>query len=318
MPTDVNLASSVSTFSLARPVAPVAVPTPPAAPQAPVDRMTDEGFWRETFPELSMGKLFVGNFEITDLGPERDQRVADRMRVEGYFQENDEALVDLSQRLSIAIERAHSMGIPPVFIWLFDEPWAAFYRQHATLAAFLGADYRVLPDFWAWRVDPKGGQAGWRPHRDKGHMALRADGTPKALTLWIPLTEATPLNGCMYIVPANLDPVYGTAQDTDNKRVDYPSIRALPAKPGDYLCWNQAVLHWGAQSSPFGGAPRMSMALEFQRADEAPFNEPLIQTLGVLSYPDRLKLCAKQILQYAHMYPLPQPMQDFAQRVLTA
>lgn len=319
MPTDVNLASSLSTVSLstaatARPAAPV------AAPAAPVDRMTDEGFWRETFPELSMGKLFSGNFEITDLGPERDQRVADRMRVEGYFQESDEALVDLSQRLSTAIERAHSMSIPPVFIWMFDEPWAAFYRQHATLSAFLGADYRILPDFWAWRVDPAAGQAGWRPHRDKGSVALRADGTPKALTMWIPLTEATPLNGCMYVLPANRDPVYGTPQDDNiiKSPVEYPNIRALPARPGDYLCWNQALLHWGAQSSPFGGAPRMSMALEFQRADEAPFNEPLIPTLAVLPYIDRLRLCAKQILQYAHMYPLPQPMQDFAQRVLTS
>lgn len=317
MPTDVNLASSLSTVSLST-VATTRPVTAPAAPAAPVDRMTDEGFWRETFPELSMGKLFSGNFEITDLGPERDQRVADRMRVEGYFQENDEALLDLSQRLSTVIERAHSLGIPPVFIWLFDEPWAAFYRQHATLSALLGQDYRILPDFWAWRVDPKAGQAGWRPHRDKGSISLRADGTPKALTIWIPLTEATPLNGCMYIVPADRDPVYGTEQENDHRKVDYPSIRALPAKPGDYLCWNQAVLHWGAQSSQFGGAPRMSMALEFQRADEAPFNEPLIQTLGVLPYSDRLKLCAKQILQYAHMYPLPKPMQDFAQRVLTS
>ena len=109
MPTEVNLASSLSTVSLsttatARPVAPASTLAPPGAP---VDRMTDEGFWRETFPELSMGNLFSGNFEINALGAERDQRVADRMRIEGYFQESDEALVDLSQRLSIAIERAY-------------------------------------------------------------------------------------------------------------------------------------------------------------------------------------------------------------------
>lgn len=319
MPTDVNLASTMPTGSLSTvsTVRPTAAAPASAAPQAPVDRMMDERFWRETFPELSIGTLFSGNFEINFLGDERDQRVADRMRIEGYFQEGDEALVDLSQRLSTAIERAHSMGIPPVFIFLFDEAWAAFYRQHATLSAQLGEGYRVLPDFWAWRVDPRAGQAGWRPHRDKGSIALRADGTPKAVTMWIPLTEATPLNGCMYVVPADRDPVYGTELDNNNKHpMDFPSIRALPARPGEYLCWNQAVLHWGAQSSQFGGAPRMSMAMEFQRADEIPFNEPLIPTLAVLPYIDRLRLCAKQILQYAHMYPLPQPMQDLAERIL--
>lgn len=275
----------------------------------------DERFWRETFPELSIGELFKGEFEVNALGSERDRLVAERMQVEGYFQEADPTLIDLSQRLSTAIDRAYSLGIPPVFIFLFDEAWAAFYRQHAALAAFLGPDYRVLPDFWAWRVDPKAGQAGWRPHRDKGWASLRADGSPKSLTVWIPLTEATPLNGCMYMLPANRDPVYGTQQD-QKFQVDYPSIRALPGKPGDYLCWNQAVLHWGAQSSQFGGAPRMSMALEFQRADEPAFNEPLIPTLAVLAFADRLKLTGKQILQYRHMYPLPPVMQELAERLL--
>lgn len=279
--------------------------------------MMNEGFWRETFPELSIGSTFAGQFEINALTPERGQRVADRMRVEGYFQEADEALVDMSGRLSIAVERAHSLGIPPVFIFLFDEAWAAFYRQHAALAGFLGRDYRVLPDFWAWRVDPQAGQAGWRPHRDKGWNALLPDGSPKSLTVWIPLTEAMPMNGCMYVLPANRDPVYGTPNDK-NWQVDFPSIRALPGKPGDYFCWNQAVLHWGAQSSQFSDQPRMSMALEFQRADMPAFNEPLLPTLGVLSFEDRLKLTGKQILQYRHMYPLPQPMQELAERLLTS
>ncbi len=316
MPTEVNLAAGVSTVSLSpSPAArPVAAGSPPV--DAPVVEMMREGFWRETFPELSIGTMFSGNFEINDLGVDRGRIVAERMKVEGYFQENDQAIVDLAQRLSIAIERAHSMGIPPVFIFLFDEPWAAFYRQHAALSRFLGPDYRVLPDFWAWRVDPKAAQAGWRPHRDKGWQSLNSDGSPKALTVWIPLTDATPLNGCMYMLPANRDPVYGTERDKD-WQVDFPSIRALPGKPGDYFCWNQAVLHWGAQSSQFGGAPRMSMALEFQRADTPAFNEPLLPTLGILSFENRLKLAGKQILQYKHMYPLPPAMQAFAERLLT-
>ncbi|HYD45673.1 MAG TPA: phytanoyl-CoA dioxygenase family protein, partial [Phenylobacterium sp.] len=235
---------------------------------------------------------------------------------EGYFQETDPALAGIAAALSAAIERLRERGLPPVFIFLFDEAWLAFFRQHAMLSTFLGADYQVLPDFWAWRIDPAAGQAGWRPHRDKGRNALGPDAAPLSLTMWIPLTPATPQNGCMYILPANRDPVYNTA-DEKNWRIDYPSIRALPAAPGQYLCWNQAVLHWGAQSSPFAEAPRMSMALEFQRSDIEPFNRPLLGSLPNLAFESRLKLIAKQILQYRHMYPLPAPLQALAQQLLS-
>ncbi|WP_269715384.1 phytanoyl-CoA dioxygenase family protein [Caulobacter sp. NIBR2454] len=277
--------------------------------------LTREGFWRETFPELTIMERLTGQFAINPLRNEPAVVAGQKMQLEGYFQEQDPELVDLAGRLSRAISRCVELGIPPVFIFLFDEAWAAFHRQHQMIAMFLGADYQVLPDFWAWRVDPKAGQAGWRPHRDKGRMALAPDGAPISLTMWIPLTEASPLNGCMYMLPANRDPVYGTEQEK-NWQVDFPSIRALPGKPGDYFTWNQAVLHWGAQSSPFAEKPRMSMALEFQKADVKPFNTPLLGTLPVLSFENRLKLTAKQIIQYKHMYPLPPEMQTLAQRVL--
>ncbi len=287
---------------------------PEATPSFTRD-LAKEEFWREAFPELTIHQFLKGEFQINALRNEPAVLAGEKMKLEGYFQERDESLVELSGRLSRAISKGVELGIPPVFIFLFDEAWAVFYRQHQFISMFLGPNYQVLPDFWAWHVDPKAGQAGWRPHRDKGRMALAPDGTPLSLTMWVPLTEASPLNGCMYMLPANRDPVYGTAQEKD-WRVDFPSIRALPSGPGDYFIWNQAVLHWGAQSSPFAEKPRMSMALEFQRADVTPFNTPLLGTLPVLSFENRLKLTAKQIIQYKHMYPLPPEMQVLAQRVL--
>jgi hypothetical protein len=279
--------------------------------------LRDEGFWRETFPELTILGRLQGDFTLNPLRNEPAIRAAERMRIEGYFQEHDEDLVDLSARLSTAIERCVAQGIPPVFIFLFDEAWAVFFRQHHMLSMFLGPNYQVLPDFWAWHVDPKGGQAGWRPHRDKGRMALAPDGSPLSLTMWVPLSEASPLNGCMYMLPASRDPVYGTENEKD-WQVDFPSIRALPGAPGDFFVWNQAVLHWGAQSSPFAEKPRMSMALEFQRVGIPPFNAPLLGTLPLLDFPSRLKLVAKQILQYQHMYPLPSDTHAMAHEVLAS
>lgn len=279
--------------------------------------LVNEAFWRNTFPELTIVGRLTGEFSLNGLDQSALNVAGQKMMLEGYFQERDPQLVELSGLLSNAISRCVQMGIPPVFIFLFDEAWAAFIRQHATIAAMIGPQYQTLPDFWAWHVDPRAGQAGWRPHRDKGRMALTADGAPLSLTIWIPLTEATPLNGCMYMLPANRDPVYNTENEKE-WQVDYPSIRALPAQPGDWLCWNQAVLHWGAQSSPFATNPRMSMALEFQRSEIAPFNTPLLGTAPVMNFESRLRLVAKQILQYKHMYPLPEHMQRFANQLLAS
>jgi len=107
----------------------------------------------------------------------------------------------------------------------------------------------------------------------------------------------------MYLLPANRDPVYNTQQE-GVRQIDISKIRALPVKPGDFLCWNQAVLHWGGEASRFAKHPRMSMALEFQSDARAAFNTPLIEPFSNLSFDMRLRLVAKQILQYKHMHPL--------------
>lgn len=309
-PLTAGAASTFTTFS------PSAAGVAAAEPAPPTQLMQSRDFWAELCPELSLETGFTTPFALNELTQTAGERASARLMTEGYFQEIDPRLVDIAGKLSRAITTFVERGIPPVFIFLYDEPWIAFHRQHATIGAFLGGDYRILPDFWAWHVDPRKGQAGWRPHRDKGFQALAPDGSPLSLTIWMPLSDAHPLNGCMYMLPANKDPVYGTPDDKTWK-IDYPSIRALPGVPGDWFCWNQAVLHWGGQSSSFAEAPRMSMALEFQRSDIAPYNEPLMPALMVLSFEDRLRLTAKQILQYAHMYPLSPEMNDLARRILS-
>lgn len=268
----------------------------------PLERLADEDFWRTRFPALTIG-VPQDDFAACALANAARVKADDRMRREGYFQASDPGLVDLATPLAGAISGLAAAGAPPVFAFLFDQAWAAFNRQTRIIASLLGPDYQVLPDFWAWHVDPQGGEAGWRPHRDRGFAALAPDKTPLSLTVWIPLTSAVPDNSCMYILPADKDPTYGTPQD-GQYRVDLPAIRALPVEPGDWLCWNQAVLHWGSQTSHFAASPRMSMALEFQRGTMAPLNTPLLGTLPVPAFDDRLRLICKQILQYAHMYPL--------------
>jgi hypothetical protein len=278
------------------------------------DRLFDPAHWRTEFPELSL-ESEGGAFPAVD-GPGRDALAAarERMRSEGYLQARDERLAEWAPRLAAAVGRMKARGLPPPFVFLFDEAWAAFHQLHGQLADILGPRYQILPDFWAWHIDPGPSGAGWTPHRDRGYRALGVGRAPLALTVWIPLTAATPANSCMYILPADRDPTYGTPQD-GRYDVDLASVRALPAEPGDYLIWNQAVLHWGSKSSRLAEAPRISMALEFQRGDVSPFNAPLLPALVRPSFEARLKLVAKQILQYRHMYPLTPEMERLAQAI---
>lgn len=260
-------------------------------------------FWLSLAPPLHIEEPSVfENIAPVDVTPEQRRAMAELIRVEGYFQGGADWGVNLTT-MATTVRTLADAGLSPVFAFLYDEFWLPFFKLHLLYADILGENYQMLPDFWVWNIDPKRGDAGWQPHRDKGRVALREDGSPKSLTTWIPLSAATPLNSCMYLVPALLDPTYGTEAE-DEWRFPFASVRALPAGPGDFFVWNQAVLHWGSQSSPRAPESRVAMAFEFQRADAPPFNTPLIPPLNVLPFEIRLKLIAKQVLQYRHMYSL--------------
>ena len=273
-------------------------------------------FWLNFAPQLHIADAgFFNNMEALNLSPEQVQAVSGLMQHEGYFQAEAQWGFDHAL-LAATVRSLANANLSPVFAFLYDEFWLPFFKLHNIISSILGGDYFFLPDFWVWNVDPSKGESGWRPHRDKGRMALLPDGMPRSLTAWIPLSNATTLNGCMYIVPACDDPTYGTENEKDWK-FEYPSIRALPARPGEFFMWNQAVMHWGSKASPRGGESRVSMAFEFQRADvQPPFNQPLLRPLNVISFEERMQLIAKQILQYQHMYRLAPEVQTFAEGLI--
>lgn len=222
---------------------------------------------------------------------------------EGYVQLAPVIDADLLAAMRGCVSSLRQQHLLPVLAFVFDEFWQVFLQQHALIKRLLGADYFLLPDFWTWHVDPASAEAGWAPHRDKGRRSLRADGQPQTLTLWIPLSDATPLNGCMYIVPADRDPAYGK-EDEDVWQFQVQDIRALPAEAGSLLAWNQAVLHWGSRSAPRDAPARISIALEFQRHDVVAFNQPLLRPGVLPDFTTRLQLIGRQILRYQHMYAL--------------
>jgi hypothetical protein len=263
--------------------------------------ITKRETWRALAPDLHIEDSALQRAAAPlDVDAARAIAAREQLLLDGYIQESG---VTFSVDLTLLAETVRAIsreGLSPVFAFLFDEFWLPFCQLDSLFREILGP-YAMLPDFWIWNVDPKKGDAGWTPHRDKGAGTLRPDGLPNSITVWIPLTDATPLSSCMYIVPARHDPTYGTNREGE-WRFELPSIRALPAKPGDVLIWNQAVLHWGSKSAPHARESRVSMAVEFQRSDVPAMNPPLLKAATLLPFDQRLKLIAKQVLQYRHMY----------------
>lgn len=286
---------------------------PASRTEISVEELCSQAFWRQLNPHLSLG----GPESHAVTSPRQGlERIRARMARDGYFGEVDPELERLTPMIGEAVKACVSLGLPPVFVFLYDEPWACFQRLSPVIGDLLGADYKLLPDFWAWHVDPLKSESGWRPHRDKNANALNPDGTPKSLTVWIPLSEANPLNSCIYLLPAHADPLYNLLPDPNGPVPNGFGARALPVVPGEWLCWNQAVLHWGSPSSEFAESPRMSMALEFQRGDVPPFNMPLLERAPLPSYDWRLRLVGKQILQYRHMYGFSDGLTNLASYIL--
>ncbi|WP_322993730.1 phytanoyl-CoA dioxygenase family protein [Limnohabitans sp.] len=268
------------------------------------ENITRPEFWQELAPAFHVvDTAFLQSQTIWEADAQTLDTLRELMRVEGYFQLPPQQWGLPIEAMAELVKTLDSENLPLPFAFVYDEYWCLFVRMHRILGGLLGDGYLRRPDFWTWMVNPQKNESGWRPHRDNTHETLFPDKLPKTLTVWLPLTDATPLNGCMYIVPADRDPTYNTV-DEKEWRYHPADVRALPAQAGSLFMWNQAVLHWGSHSSPRATDPRISLAVEFQSGNVPPYNQPLSKPLDMPSLPVRLKLVAKQILQYKHMYPL--------------
>jgi hypothetical protein len=266
-------------------------------------RATSIDFWRKLCPSLGIesGRPRPA-FPVGDVGVLYDQ-----LRHEGYVNVPDVVPDAARSPLRECIKTLYEQKIPLAFAFVYDELWQAFQGVSAFIEKALGKDYQALPDFWVWHVPATEQAMGWGPHRDRVQPTLDRDNAPHSLTVWLPFSDATPLNGCIYVLPAHLDERFKRRvwDGEDNNVVKDPqNVRALPATAGSLLAWNQAVLHWGGRASRLAAAPRTSAAFEFQRGDKPPFNQPLLEPGTIPSFSVRLGLVGKQVLQYQHMYPL--------------
>ena len=190
--------------------------------------------------------------------------------------QNGYALVDDSfdvQLVREGIEALHEHKIPATFILLFDEAWQLASQSKAVLEKSSHEKNVFNYDLLAWYIPP--GSPGFSPHRDRQPDDAPStfhsdDQQAKFVTNWIALSDATPENSCLYVIPKPYDPGYTTGDidtvddENDGKngstadplhralssKESFQRIRCLPRKAGQSILFTHRIIHWGSQGDP--------------------------------------------------------------------
>ncbi|MEZ5165229.1 MAG: phytanoyl-CoA dioxygenase family protein [Acidimicrobiales bacterium] len=288
------------------------------------DQLGDKAFWRSFAPTLTVSDVPSRDWEPP--GPPGGDAAASAARSladHGYFTCREVVRPDLCARVGEVVARLVDAGIPTPFVFVYDEVWELLHQAGAVVARLLGPGFLVGGDLWAWHVAPNVGAAGWSVHRDTNLGSGRLhDGRTGLLTMWIPLTEATADNGCIRLLPADVDP--HVPDDLGSLAMDAAAraaVVAVPATPGDVLGWTTEVLHWGGESTGRARGPRISVSIYAQRADAPPFADDFVPLDGAIPLHHRLGLVARALLAYEHSglagTALSEEVHDFAERERT-
>ncbi len=247
-------------------------------------------FWRRLAPELTISDAQPG------LCIERStvQSEQERMRLinDGFLHLKQPGLDAPISAIASAMDRIVNAGLPAAFIGVYDETWSMIAQLNDVIGGLFDGQAAMVPDFWA--VHPNT-TAGLTAQRKRASNGVFSDGTPKNVTVWMPLTDATPDNGCIYVVPAGQDRNYGKSK-SDRANASLPGIRALPATAGDVLIWTGETYHWQARPDRHNqDGPLLSLTWEFQSRDAAALEGMLVESYPYMPFETRLGLLARQM-----------------------
>ncbi len=224
----------------------------------------------------------------------------DALTTQGYFELPPCLPPALVAAARADVERCTAAGAPAVTAFLFDPMWQLLAELLPIARAALGGEVAIVDAFWAWKLVP--GDRGWPPHRDSpGYAWLDDDESPAAISMWVPLTDATTRNGCMHVVPAYWD--YEYRNPSSRGEISHQQyLRAVPAAAGSVLAWTHALLHWGGACAP-GASPRLSTSFELTRVGAATRYKTHPADWRP-SLDERVVLLDEQLAQYTHMHDL--------------
>lgn len=279
----------------------------------------DVDYWRHLCPALALGSSSWSDVtEECPLDSGEVARLGEKLGSEGYFHTRKIFSPALIQKMRACVEQLRSQNWPLVFSFVFDEFWAILRTASVerVVSGFLGAGCKQNSAVWTYWVSTQKGSAGWTPHTD-GSEAQR-------LSVWLPLTDATLDNGCMYVIPRNLLPdslpadytKWGTVSKAELSHLLQCS-RALPAEAGCLLGWDNSLIHWGSVSSG-SPVPRISIAAEYlgTRAKVTSYDRPLLDATSLPTFEQRLYIIGKNLADYKRFEPLMNRFADVAQQLM--
>jgi hypothetical protein len=278
----------------------------------------DPAYWQRLNPDLSIGaRRSADRLEVAPLAPAETTTQLAKLRREGYFQTPPVLVPEILGRMRHAITNLRREHWPAVFAYVYDEFWEVVRSPSIVRLAsdFLGSGYRQNSRIWAFYVAPSRGARGWHPHADTGDKSR--------LTVWVPLSDATLDNGCMYVVPRDRlsDDLRGDYHALDNithaqlNRL-LQSSRALPTPAGAFLGWDHELIHWGSVSAGHV-EPRISLAMEFAAPDAVTTADesPLFEMASVPPFVDRLRAIARGLRIYSSYEPANIKYQELGPRL---
>ena len=284
-------------------------------------------FWEDMCPNLSISDdLFIGASSFGTKEGECERR-KERLIDDGY------ALVDdtiegehATQSLADAIMELHKThSLPATIILLYDETWRLAARAASTLTNSTHSKNHFNFDMLAWYIDPREGAAGFSPHRDRQPDDVKGsfhdDKVAKYVTMWLALTDATPENSCLYVIPKTFDPGYTTGDDESDDGPDpltralpdkcaFQNIRALPRRAGQSLLFTHRIMHWGSRGNPNSHDKTPRVAISFVCSDPS-FEKPYLKGISLEDdealppFKVRLLLVCAQLLIYYQRFDLP-------------
>jgi hypothetical protein len=266
----------------------------------------DVNYWRKLNPSLSIrgkDRTRKMKLESASIGAEGLSSSLDSLKVKGWSQIDSFFPESTCRRLAEGVSRVEKAGWLPVFCFVYDEFWELTRtpQMKKLLTHCLGENYRQKAAAWIHLVRPKLGSRGWSPHVDihaKEGNPLREDGAPRFLSVWIPLTNATLGNGCMYLLPADRAKP-GTLDPEVNMYEILHATQAIPMSAGTVGVWRQDILHWGSHAGENASEPRISVALEFQSyAKSNPIFGLMAGSAALPTLEARLFFIAKQVSYY--------------------
>jgi len=269
-------------------------------------KMNSTDFWLAVNPQLTITETPFVNLEAQYVpDPVEIKKNQRRVTTDGYFQYKPLVERELCATLAEGIRNIIQKGFHPNFCMVYDEYWRVLARLQHVLAPILGEKQTLLGDYWVWHVAPRKESVGWRPHRDFQHPRMvSADRRPTIVSVWIPFTDATPENGCMYILPLSLDP--NVPDHLDRLECDQiQDILALPAKAGSVLGWNQYLLHWGGRCKEDARVARISCSIYFQTSELAPVSPLIVPFDAPFPFLKRIAIIASTFLRYESNFRFP-------------